>query len=265
MKSSILTNKGVAILRRALRDNVKVSVSRVLSSTHFDAVPSELESKVPSWFDGKPGTCTGLTIDGTGVHMKLHWDADDTNQPLKSFAVYIKRSTDDRDYLLYVESNGNNAITLEYDYDVIVDVPINVPQALATPVGDTLDPEVKEAIDESASSAGTALEYNSQDKKIYLKNSNGTAISEIDATAFVKDGMLDSVTVADGYMNFVFNVDAGKSEISIPLTDFFDASQYYTKAEIDGTFLNQVSYNSATNSLDFESEDGERTVSVSLD
>ena len=40
---------------------------------------------------------------------------------------------------------------------------------------------------------------------------------------------------------------------------------YYTKSEIDGTFLNKVSYNSNTNSLDFASEDGARTVSVSLD
>ena len=40
---------------------------------------------------------------------------------------------------------------------------------------------------------------------------------------------------------------------------------FYSKSEIDGSFLNKVSYNSATNSLDFASEDGARTVSVSLD
>ena len=40
---------------------------------------------------------------------------------------------------------------------------------------------------------------------------------------------------------------------------------YYTKSEIDGGYLSKVSYNSNTNSLDFASENGERTVSVSLD
>ena len=40
---------------------------------------------------------------------------------------------------------------------------------------------------------------------------------------------------------------------------------FYSKSEIDGGYLNKVSYNSATNSLDFASENGERTVSVSLD
>ena len=89
--------------------------------------------------------------------------------------------------------------------------------------------------------------------------------------------MLDSVTVSGGNLNFVFNTAAGKETISIPLSEFFDASQYYTKsevdahlssyytkAEIDGSFLNKVSYNANTNSLDFASENGERTVSVSM-
>ena len=55
------------------------------------------------------------------------------------------------------------------------------------------------------------------------------------------------------------------NEMNEELAEFFDASQYYTKAEIDGTFLNKVSYNADTNSLDFASENGARTVSVSLD
>ena len=112
---------------------------------------------------------------------------------------------------------------------------------------------------------GTSLFYDSEAKQIELRNTSDAVISSIDATAFIKDGMLDSVTVSGGNLNFVFNTDAGKETISIPLSEFFDASAYYTKAQIDGTFLNQVSYNANTNSLDFASEDGARTVSVSLD
>ena len=112
---------------------------------------------------------------------------------------------------------------------------------------------------------GASLFYDSEAKQIELKNTSDAVISSIDATAFIKDGMLDSVTVSGGNFNFVFNTDAGKSEISVPLTEFFDASQYYSREQIDGTFLNKVSYNSNTNSLDFASENGARTVSVSLD
>ena len=115
------------------------------------------------------------------------------------------------------------------------------------------------------SNLGASLAYDSDTKRLELKNTSDAVISSIDATAFIKDGMLDSVTVSGGNLNFIFNTDAGKETISIPLSDFFDASAYYTKSEIDGTFLNKVSYNSNTNSLDFASEDGARTVSVSLD
>ena len=115
------------------------------------------------------------------------------------------------------------------------------------------------------SNLGASLFYDSEAKQIELKNTSDAVISSIDATAFIKDGMLDSVTVSGGNLNFVFNTDAGKSEISVPLTEFFDASKYYTREQIDGNFLNKVSYNSNTNSLDFASEDGARTVSVSID
>ena len=115
------------------------------------------------------------------------------------------------------------------------------------------------------SNLGASLAYDSNTKRLELKNTSKEVISSIDATVFVKDGMLDSVTVSGGNLNFVFNTDAGKETISIPLSDFFDASQYYTREQIDGSFLNKVSYNSNTNSLDFASEDGARTVSVSLD
>ena len=119
-------------------------------------------------------------------------------------------------------------------------------------------------MNEDTSNLGASLFYDSNTKRIELRNTSEEVISSIDATAFIKDGMLDSVTVSGGNLNFVFNTDAGKEAISIPLSEFFDASAYYTKAEIDGTFLNKVSYNANTNSLDFASENGARTVSVSL-
>ena len=86
------------------------------------------------------------------------------------------------------------------------------------------------------SNLGASLAYDSNTKKIELRNANGETLSEIDATAFVKDGMLDLVTLTDGILYFVFNTDAGKETISVPLSDFFDASQYYTKSEINGNY-----------------------------
>ena len=86
------------------------------------------------------------------------------------------------------------------------------------------------------SNLGASIAYDSKTQKIELRNAYGETLSEIDATAFVKDGMLDIVTLTDGNLYFVFNTDAGKETISVPLSDFFDASQYYTKSEINGNY-----------------------------
>ena len=82
--------------------------------------------------------------------------------------------------------------------------------------------------------------YDSNAKKIYLKSGSAT-ISEIDATDFIKDGMVNNVDVSSvtsgatevECLVISFNTDAGKEDINIPLTDIFDSSLYYTKTEID--------------------------------
>ena len=58
----------------------------------------------------------------------------------------------------------------------------------------------------------------------------------IDAAPFIKDGMVSSVAVSGGNLVVTFNTDAGKQPISIPLTEIFDPSLYYTKAETDAAF-----------------------------
>lgn len=65
---------------------------------------------------------------------------------------------------------------------------------------------------------------------LYDKAQGGTAISRIDATDFIKDGMLDSATLvvnptgqANGtYLHLVFNTDAGKTPIFINVTSLID-------------------------------------------
>ncbi len=75
--------------------------------------------------------------------------------------------------------------------------------------------------------------YDSDTKKIQFKNGDNV-VAEIDATAFVKDGMVDSVAISNGNLVITFNTDAGKQDISIPLTDIFNPSNYYDKTAVDG-------------------------------
>ena len=255
MKTIVLTNKGVSVIRAAQSKFKKVTILDAVTSTNWENSANELATKSGTWYNGAVGQIKSVKSGGSHLKVQVTFPATPYAQPLKSVGIRILAEGDNRPYILYAESDGNSAVTLGSEFTCEYDLPINVGIQTIEPEGDYPDPEA----------CGSSINYDSQTKKIELKNAEGETISEIDATAFVKDGMLDSVTVADGYMNFIFNTDAGKSEISIPLTDFFDPSLYYTKDEVDGSFLNQVSYNANNNTLDFASENGARTVSISLD
>lgn len=78
--------------------------------------------------------------------------------------------------------------------------------------------------------------YDSNTKRINFKHGN-TVIAYVDATDFVKDGMVSNVEIKTisgaSYLAITFNSDAGKEEIDIALTDIFNPSNYYTKQEVD--------------------------------
>lgn len=78
--------------------------------------------------------------------------------------------------------------------------------------------------------------YDSTEKKILFKHGSST-IAYIDATAFIKDGMVSSVAISNGYLVITFNTDAGASPISIALTDIFNPANYYDKTAADGRFV----------------------------
>ena len=72
---------------------------------------------------------------------------------------------------------------------------------------------------------------------INFYNANNAVIDTIDATDFIKDGMIDSVSLettgGTTYLVIVWNTDAGKETTRIDIGDLFDADNYYTKAETD--------------------------------
>jgi len=93
--------------------------------------------------------------------------------------------------------------------------------------------EIAERVDLSGYVNGGA--YDSQTKRILLTHDN-VVVSSIDATAFIKDGMVSGVAVENGYIVITFNTDAGKEDIRIPVSEVFDASLYYTKTESEARF-----------------------------
>lgn len=76
------------------------------------------------------------------------------------------------------------------------------------------------------------VKYNATDKKlVFYKGS--TVICDVDATNFVKDGMVEDVTLRNGYLTITFNEDAKEKRIETYIGDMFSADNYYTKKEVD--------------------------------
>ena len=115
------------------------------------------------------------------------------------------------------------------------------------PNSDIVDAKIREALTSKADKATTytktevdtkiggfvdGAEYDSYQKKIFLKHGT-TTVAEVDATSFIKDGMVSSVEVVSGNLVITFNTDAGQEPIEVPLTDIFDPSNYYDKDAVD--------------------------------
>ena len=101
-----------------------------------------------------------------------------------------------------------------------------------------------------------SVKYNSTSHAIefYHGTTAGTKVFEVDASAFIIDGMVENVEIDDvtsgsstvKCLVVSFNTDAGKQDINIPISEIFDPSIYYTKEEIDDA---ELTISSALNDL----------------
>ena len=88
-----------------------------------------------------------------------------------------------------------------------------------------------------------AVKYDSdaQEVKFYHGGTGGTEVYSFDASPFLIDGMIESVVITSitsgsstvEVLEITWNSAAGGQVTDIPLTDIFDASNYYTTAQTD--------------------------------
>lgn len=93
--------------------------------------------------------------------------------------------------------------------------------------------------------------YDSQTKRINFYDNGGNIVSYIDATDFIKDGMVSNVAISEGNLVITFNTDAGQEPISIALTDIFNSENYYNKTEVDGKLALKADKSEIPNTSDF--------------
>ena len=93
--------------------------------------------------------------------------------------------------------------------------------------------------------------YDSQTKRINFLDNGGNIVSYIDATDFIKDGMVSNVAISEGNLVITFNTDAGQEPISIALTDIFNSENYYNKTEVDGKLALKADKSEIPDTSDF--------------
>lgn len=162
-------------------------------------------------------------IDATAIHsLDGYYTSGQTNDAITAATAALAETIAEQGY--QTSGDVQNAISGKLDTSVFETYSGNVETALGTKF------------------AGAT--WNSTDKKIYFydnASATGTALAYIDATDFVKDGFLSSVTIDNRTISgesvpclvFIWNTDAGIQETDVPLSGIFDPSNYYSKAETD--------------------------------
>lgn len=92
------------------------------------------------------------------------------------------------------------------------------------------------------------LTYNTKTKKINLEGFDSSIIASIDATAFIKDGMINTVELVTDpeshdpgtYLVITFNTDAGKDAIYLDVTGLIDVYQGTNGVKVTGKNIHLI-------------------------
>lgn len=159
-----------------------------------------------------------------------------------------------------VTSGGTNAVKGSGVYNAITAATGALAEAIAEQ-GYQTSGDVQNAISGKADATdlavyADAVKYNSTSHYVefYHNGTGGTKVFEYDASPFLIDGMVSNVEIKDVTLSgetvtclvISFNTDAGKQDINIPISAIFDASNYYTKAEVDAETSSALTHFSFT-------------------
>lgn len=278
-----LTNLAAALVKRAVDEEKSIVFTRVCVTQNIERTSrAELIGKVESWYGANAGEVSAcqshLAINGVACvsNAKLGIKITNNSKPWKTISLWGKIEGDSADGLLYAESDDNGS----YNNSFLIELPISLASAVEDfgTIGSGGSGEYATLGD--LLNLGASIEYDSEAHEIYLKNSDDETLATVDASDFIVDGMVDNVYIdsttdpSAPALVIEFNTDAGKQDISIPLSNIFDPANYYTKSEIqsdyasksyvDGTFLSGASYNASSHVLTLTSPDNTKTITLTL-
>lgn len=129
----------------------------------------------------------GLKLDGTGDIIVLSQSENGLKADLPQNDYFIEKIINPDDKVLYTGRKTSGIDQGQY--------------AISTQLG---------------------LTYDSGTKKIKLTGVSGATVAEVDATDFIKDGMVQSVELEGNNLVITFNTDAGKDVVTVDLSKFID-------------------------------------------
>lgn len=113
------------------------------------------------------------------------------------------------------------------------------------------------------------LTYNSATKKINLTGIGSAVIASVDATDFIKDGMVEGVSFNPDtkMLTITFNTESGKEDIEVDLSDLVDTYTAGTGITITGNSIavntNTIATVASVNEVKAKAETAVQTVSAS--
>lgn len=239
-----LTNLAAALVKRSMDEEKSIVFTRVCVTQNIEKTNrSELIGKQESWYGANKGSVQAclshfnMNAAACVCNARLGIKITDNSKAWKTISVWGKLEGDAADCLLYAESDDNGS----YNNGLVIELPISLADAVED-FGSISDSASGEVTPADLLALGASIDYDSTDHEIHLKNSAGTVLATVDASDFIVDGMVDNVYIDsttdpnNPALVIEFNTDAGKQDISIPLSDIFDPDDYLTKAEIQSTY-----------------------------
>lgn len=162
---------------------------------------------------------------------------------IHSDSAFTEAIEEERDRAVSAETALLDAIEAEVEARQAADAD---EASARTEADEALEEAINDEVAERKSDAIASVDYVSTAKTINFFNANGEVIDTIDATDFIKDGMIDSVELETSgdttYLVITWNTDAGKQVTRLDVGDLFEADNYYTKTETNTLLANKTDY-----------------------
>ena len=238
---TVITSDGAALIRRSKEENKKIVFVKAVSSLKFENLRGDLVHKSREWFESIEGSVIAVqAVDGV-FKLAVSFSQAPSKVTLKSIGILAKLAgeTDAQAVVFSAASDDNSQLVVDTTSAVVAFVE-DLPAAINASNTDSYG-----TIPQGGGGGGggdisgcvASGVYDSTNHNILLKNNVGTVLSTIDCSAFIVDGMVEDVEIENGYLVISFNTDAGKQDISIPLTDIFNPANYYTRTQVDSGFM----------------------------